>query len=221
MGEPKPVWEFDITLYPVEDAEEIQYSPCKALILCWMWFADLATTDQKDPEANFPPSLAAGIASDFSQELEEQHFTARSIQDYYRQVQMNAKTANLSWDSAAVTMILKAQTQYLGTCDDFSNFLDEYGQVVSVDTLSSFLGGDNSCLCVHLSDSWLQNPNLNSAARKLILDVKAQAETKWNSLHECWAGIDSERIICTPDLDAELKAVENTLQPPLTPTQEM
>ena len=142
MDAPKPVVESDITLNRVVDPDvklkAHQYDHSKAFVLCWMWFADLAINNPEDPKADCSLSFAAEISSDFSQKIKERDYTAQSIENYYRQARMNAETANLSWDSMAVAMILVTLLTKLGSCDRFSGPLDLYVQKVSIDTPLSF-----------------------------------------------------------------------------------
>ena len=139
MGEPKPVFEFDIPLYRVESPTIHQVKPeQKAIILCWIWLADQATSKQKDPEEKSSSmSSAADIASDFTKKEFKLDVTAQSVKNYYELGREKVEHAGFKWDHAVAATIEKSLGP-LG-CTDFKQIFVEYEQKVSTDAPFYFL----------------------------------------------------------------------------------
>ena len=131
MAEPKPVFEFDITLNPVESPTVHQVkAEQKAMLLCWMWLADLTITKRGyRKEKPIHMNVAADIASDFMKKMFKLDVTAQSINKFYESGQKSAKHAGFNWNNTVAARIERSlgRLKY----SDFEKFLLEYREIVS------------------------------------------------------------------------------------------
>ena len=218
MDEPKPVFEFDIPLYPAESPTVHQVNAeQKAMVLYWMWLADGATFEQRNPAAKSSSmSLAADIASDFTKKMFKLEVTPQSIQDYYGLSQKNANHAGFNWDDTVAAMIKRSRGQL--DKSDFRKFLLDYGKIVGLSALLFFLGVTGICLLSSFLTAGSQEPYPSYPARVMMQKVDDQAFMTWRLLLKCWEDFASGKLTCPPDLDPELEVAHNTTQSPLTPT---
>lgn len=130
MDEPKPVFEFDIRRNPIQSPTVHQVkSKQKAIVLYWMWLAELAITNRKDPEAkSLSMGSAADIASDFIRKMFKLDVKAQSIEEYYELSRKNAEYTKSQWDyTVAAIMRRRGQIAY----GEFKDFLNGYERKVS------------------------------------------------------------------------------------------
>ena len=138
MDHPKPVAESDTARDSVENwtGREVEAKD-KAMILCWMWLAELAITERKDPEAKWlSMGSAANVASDISKKMLKLDIKAEFIEKYYEQSRKNAEHAQCPWDDAVAATIIRSRgpTSY----PEIKKFLDQYEVRVSTSARFSF-----------------------------------------------------------------------------------
>ncbi len=99
----------------------------KAVIMCWMRFADLTAARQENTSIKSRIAFAAPrIARKLCLELFMIDVQAESIEIYYRQAKKNFEALEETWDKWAVAKILRSQVSDPKTYDIVSRVLDTY-----------------------------------------------------------------------------------------------
>ena len=134
MDKPKAVAEFDTKRDPVQSPTVRQVmAEDKAMILCWMWLADLVIGKQTflEPES-YDLGIAAKIARDIINKMFKLDITAQSIGNYYLSNRRDAASNGFECDDLVAVRImdLRGWLKY----QEFKDFLDEYESRVSTNT---------------------------------------------------------------------------------------